>query len=108
MGSSRRARFLRPDDVDWTTHAPGTFFRLPVHVTAEGDGGFSAVAANLPGCVGEGHTFLVTLDDIREAAIAALLTYRSTNMPPPWQDEKPLPPQTWRCVIFVTLPEDER
>ncbi len=60
---------------------------LTVRFEKDGHGGvISALLPELPGVVSEGATEMQALDNLREAFAAAMETYRSESMEPPWRD----------------------
>ena len=56
-----------------------------VYLLPEEDGGFSAFAADLPGCVSQGDTQEEALANIRESMEALIATYRKQGQPIPWE-----------------------
>jgi predicted RNase H-like HicB family nuclease len=65
--------------------------RLPVVLVPEGDGGFAAFAATLPGAASQGDTEAEALANIREALEGVLESYRDLGKRPPWRDEAECP-----------------
>lgn len=68
---------------DWSEYN-GNLFRCQVYLTPEEDGGFSAVAATLPGIASEGDTEKEAMEAIREALEAAITEYLSAGETVPW------------------------
>ena len=98
VNEERRARpFENLPDVRWRElkHT----YRCKAHVYAEDDGGYSAVAARLPGVVGQGESIEEALADLAESFRLALLEYLSSNDGIPWEDVEAEPGVIERWII---------
>jgi predicted RNase H-like HicB family nuclease len=81
---------------------PSGRLRLQVYLTPEADGGYSAVAASLPGCVSQGETEAEALANIREAFAGVLAAYREQRMAVPWLPE-PEEPESGAITRWVEV-----
>ena len=62
----------------------GGVYRCMVYITPEEEGGFSAVAANLPGAASQGDTEEEALANITEALHGVLESYQEMGEKIPW------------------------
>jgi predicted RNase H-like HicB family nuclease len=89
----------RPDDLQELERA----YRLHVAITADDEGGYSAIALNLPGVGSSADTEDGALENIKEAFRGALESYAASNMEIPWRETlaEQIPPgakQRWIVV----------
>jgi predicted RNase H-like HicB family nuclease len=86
----RRARYFKP-----------LTRKCLVYLIPEVEGGFSVVAADLPGVASQGETEEEALLNIREAFGSAIRCYRQDGKSIPWLDtpEEPEPGSITRSVI---------
>jgi predicted RNase H-like HicB family nuclease len=86
---------------EWKEHH-GTAFRCLVYLLPEEDGGFSVVAATLPGVASQGDTEKEALENITEALAAAISTYRADGVKIPWSETPRDPePEAVSRWVFV-------
>lgn len=84
---------------------PPRWLTCPVHCLLDWDGGYSIVAATLPGVGSQGDNLKDALANMHEALEGVLLCYRDDlNMPVPWQPEQPLNPGWERRILLVEVP----
>ena len=76
-------------DQHWVKIPEGTIGRFRAIFTKEEDGGFSVVAANLPGVVSEGDTLADAIENIAEAFVGVIASYRESGEVIPWKRVKP-------------------
>ncbi len=74
------------DKSGWKTFDDGRTFECRVLLYPEAGGGFSAIAARLPGVVSEGETEKEALDNIAEAFQGAVAHYLDDRGAIPWTD----------------------
>jgi predicted RNase H-like HicB family nuclease len=81
--------------------ALGARRRCLVYLIPEEEGGFSAIAAELPGVASQGDTEQEALANIREAFQGAIQVYKDDNREVPWLDapRKPEPGAITRSVF---------
>ena len=72
-----------------------------VYLIPEDEGGFSVLAADLPGVASQGETEEEALSNIREAFASAIRCYKQDGRIVPWLDtpEEPEPGSITRSVI---------
>lgn len=83
--TGRRAtdpRILRPEG-EWKEHKGGVY-RCLVYLAEEDEGGFSVVAAQLPGVASQGDTEQEALANIVEAFEGAIAVYKGQGGNIPW------------------------
>jgi predicted RNase H-like HicB family nuclease len=78
------------------------WFRCPVYLLAEPEGGFSVYAATLPGAASQGDTETEALANITEALEGVLLSYKDLGMPIPWRTV-PLEPEPGASTHWVDV-----
>lgn len=73
-----------------------------VHLIPEEDGGYSAIAADLPGVASQGETEQEALDNIREAYASAIRCYKQHGKTVPWLNtpEPSEPGSVTRSVVI--------
>lgn len=67
------------------------------------EGGFTAIARNLPGVVSEGDTFDEAIRNIKDAFENALIAYAEQGMPIPWYHGKSTEEQGRELHLVVEL-----
>jgi predicted RNase H-like HicB family nuclease len=80
--SSDNPTIIRPKGK-WQEYGGGVY-RCMVYLTAEDEGLFSAVAAQLPGVASQGRTEQEALDNIVEPFEAAIAPYKEQGTAIPW------------------------
>ena len=89
---------------EWKNYTPDTFFRFTVYFIPEDEGGYSVVAAHLPGVGSQGDTLAEAIVNAKEAFQGVLGCYRDCNMPIQWKEnEEDMVPGALRGTIYVTL-----
>src|SRR5262249_25063656 len=73
---------LRPEG-EWR-HYKGQVYRCMVYLAPEEEGGFSVVAASLPGVASQGDTEQEALANIVEAFVGAVALYKEQGVDIPW------------------------
>jgi predicted RNase H-like HicB family nuclease len=74
------------------TNSPSTPIPCLVYLIQEEDGGYSVIAANLPGAASQGDSEAEALANIEEAMHGLIESYRESSQPIPWTDSpKPRP-----------------
>ena len=88
MTSSTTKRTITIDlqlEGEWTEYAPDTVYRCQVYLIPEDEeGGFSVVAATLPGVASQGETEQEALANIVEAFQATIEVYKEEGRNIPW------------------------
>ena len=101
-GKTRAARFVELGPDGWTTYPPGTAYRFPFYLTADG-GETVAVAATLPGLTGRGKNLDEAVDALQRAAAVLIRERKRAGSPIPWTDPTPPPPGALTRWVFVRL-----
>ena len=74
----------------------------PVFLLPEDEGGFSIIAADLPGVASQGETEAEALDNIREAFASAIRCYKEDGKSVPWLATPEEPePGSITCSVVV-------
>jgi predicted RNase H-like HicB family nuclease len=82
---------------------PKGMYRVQGYATEE-DGGILIRAAKLPGCITEGETMAIALDNFQEAATGCIEAYLANGGTIPWENVEP--PFCYRRVtVFVQTKE---
>jgi predicted RNase H-like HicB family nuclease len=91
-----------PSDAGgWKGHH-GNLYRCRVYLypDPEGEGGFSAVAAGLPGVASQGETERQALANIAEALAGVISVYKESGGKVPWAD-RPREPEPGAITRWV-------
>lgn len=64
---------------------------------------YTALAVRLPGCISQGDTIEEAVDNIREAFIGAIETYKELNQEIPWGDVEYSEPIEVRVELLVSV-----
>jgi predicted RNase H-like HicB family nuclease len=89
-----------PSDADdWKGHH-GNLYRCQVYLYHEKEGGFSAVAAGLPGVASQGETERQALANVAEALAGVISVYKEGGGKVPWAD-KPREPEPGAITRWV-------
>ncbi len=78
---------------------PETAFDLFVELMEEPEGGYSAIAGNLPGVVSQGETKTEAMSNIYEAACGVIESYLSDGKPIPWK----VPYRMTRTAVLMPM-----
>jgi len=85
------------------THTrPGAVRVCVVHLFAEEEGGYSVIAADLPGVASHGSSEAEAVKNIREAFAGAIEAYKALCQPVPWLD-KPENPEAGAIIRSVAV-----
>ena len=93
-------RIIRPKG-EWRQHK-GDMYRCMVYLTPEDEGGFSVVAAQLPGVASQGSTEQEALANIVEAFEGAIAVYKEMGQGIPWT-KTPLEPERGAVLRWVIV-----
>jgi len=74
----------QPNQPVWVQLLPDFTHRLYVRLIAEKEGGFSAIARNLPGVASQGETEAEALANVKEAALGCIEQYKADGKEIPW------------------------
>jgi predicted RNase H-like HicB family nuclease len=72
------------DKVQWEYPKDSRCYVLDAVLVPEAEGGYSAYADNLPGCVSQGETEAEAVSNLKEAFAALIESYNADNQPIPW------------------------
>jgi predicted RNase H-like HicB family nuclease len=107
MTTNRTSRIVSigppsPSDADGWTERHGNLYRCLVYLypDPEGEGGFSAVAAGLPGVASQGETERQALANVAEALAGVISVYKEGGGKIPWTD-KPREPEPEAITRWV-------
>ena len=90
--------------LEWTEYAQDArkAYQIEVRLTQEAEGGFSVCAPQLPGVVSQGETKEEAIENITEALLAAIESYRESHEEIPWQSE-PAPRQSSEISRWIVV-----
>jgi predicted RNase H-like HicB family nuclease len=80
----------------------GNAYSCQVYLLPEQEGGYSAIAATLPGVASQGETEEEALENITEALAAAISAYKDNGMKIPWRQE-PREPEPEAKIRWVAV-----
>ena len=75
----------REIELAWRCYEPGKRYRLLAAISEE-EGEFVSLCLGLPGAVSCGDTVKEALENLREAVVGCILSYRDAGQEIPWAD----------------------
>lgn len=73
------------DSMGDSSELPDGVYRCEVYLIPEEEGGFSVVAAQLPGACSQGETEAEALENIKEAIKGVIEAYQASDEEIPWE-----------------------
>jgi antitoxin HicB len=86
------------DDISlWKLHDPGTVFLALAVVEKDPEGGYTSYTPSLPGAVSQGQTPEEAMENLREAIVGCIESYREAGKAVPWVHDPEEPADTVLC-----------